>query len=69
MTPDERRRRVEYVVKMAKLGIMLEPDYDDADGCWEPASADVWLGTMLASESVLRRDWDRPEEDADWSDL
>jgi len=25
--------------------------------------------TMLASEQVLRRDWDRPEEDAAWSDL
>lgn len=27
------------------------------------------LGTMLASEAVLRRDWDRPEEDAAWADL
>jgi len=26
-------------------------------------------GTMLASESVLRRDWDRPEEDAAWAHL
>jgi hypothetical protein len=25
--------------------------------------------TMLASEPVLRRDWDRPEEDAEWADL
>ncbi|MEJ5309007.1 MAG: DUF2281 domain-containing protein [Anaerolineae bacterium] len=25
--------------------------------------------TMLASESVLRRDWDRPEEDEAWADL
>jgi hypothetical protein len=25
--------------------------------------------TMLASESVLSRDWDRPEEDAAWSRL
>jgi hypothetical protein len=25
--------------------------------------------TMLASESVLRRDWDRPEEDAAWANL
>lgn len=23
--------------------------------------------TMLASEAVLRRDWDRPEEDAAWA--
>ena len=27
------------------------------------------LDTMLAAESVLRRDWDRPEEDAAWADL
>jgi hypothetical protein len=25
--------------------------------------------TMLASEAVLRRDWERPEEDAAWADL
>lgn len=25
--------------------------------------------TMLASEDVLRRDWDRPEEDAAWAHL
>jgi len=25
--------------------------------------------TMLASEEILRRDWDRPEEDAAWADL
>ena len=25
--------------------------------------------TMLASEAVLARDWDRPEEDAAWADL
>jgi hypothetical protein len=27
------------------------------------------LKTMLASEAVLRRDWDRPEEDAAWAEL
>ncbi len=25
--------------------------------------------TMHASEQVLRRDWDRPEEDVAWADL
>jgi len=25
--------------------------------------------TMLASEAVLRRDWDRPEEDIAWASL
>ena len=27
------------------------------------------LECMFASEAVLRRDWDRPEEDAAWADL
>jgi len=27
------------------------------------------LQTMLASEAVLRRDWDRPEEDIAWANL
>jgi hypothetical protein len=27
------------------------------------------LQTMLASEAVLRRDWDRPEEDEAWASL
>ena len=27
------------------------------------------LETMLASEAVLKRDWERPEEDEAWADL
>jgi hypothetical protein len=27
------------------------------------------LETMLATEAVLGRDWDRPEEDEAWADL
>lgn len=27
------------------------------------------LQTMLASEEMLRREWDSPEEDAAWADL
>ena len=27
------------------------------------------LQTMLASEALLGKDWDRPEEDAAWRDL
>jgi hypothetical protein len=27
------------------------------------------LQTMIASESVLKRDWDRPEEDDAWAHL
>jgi hypothetical protein len=30
--------------------------------------SEAWQ-TMLASEAVLRRDWDRPEEDRAWADL
>jgi len=30
---------------------------------------DYALDTMLASEDVLRRDWDTPEEDAAWANL
>ncbi len=31
-------------------------------------NSEAWQ-TMLASESALRKDWDRPEEDAAWADL
>ena len=31
-------------------------------------NSEAWQ-TMLASESTLREDWDRPEEDAAWADL
>ena len=31
-------------------------------------TSEAWQ-TMLASEAVLRRDWDRPEEDRAWADL
>ncbi len=27
------------------------------------------IETMIASESILRQDWDRPEEDAAWANL
>ena len=31
-------------------------------------TSEAWQ-TMIASEAVLRRDWDRPEEDRAWADL
>jgi hypothetical protein len=34
-----------------------------------PASDDDARATMFASEAVLSRDWDRPEEDAAWAHL
>jgi len=33
------------------------------------ATASEALATMLATEAVLRRDWDRPEEDGAWTGL
>ncbi len=35
-----------------------------AEGCSKSA-----LETMIASETVLARDWNRPEEDEAWADL
>ena len=43
-----------------------------ADRAGEQASiegtSEAWQ-TMVASEVVLRRDWERPEEDRAWADL
>ena len=43
-----------------------------ADRAGEQASiegtSEAWQ-TMVASEAVLRRDWERPEEDQAWADL
>ena len=35
----------------------------------KPSAASESLQTMLASEAVLRRDWERPEEDTAWAHL
>jgi len=45
------------------VSYLLERDARDARGFSDA------LQTMLASEAVLRRDWDRPEEDEAWADL
>ena len=47
----------------------LDTVYDFVSFLAERRNLSESLATMLASESVLRRDWDRPEEDAAWSDL
>lgn len=47
----------------------LDTVYDFVSFLAERRSTPSSLDTMLASEAVLRRDWDRPEEDAAWSDL
>jgi len=42
----------------------------DRDVADLPAAADSSArATMFASEAVLRRDWNRPEEDAAWAHL
>jgi hypothetical protein len=47
----------------------LDTVYEFVTFLAERRPASTSLDTMLASESVLRRDWDRPEEDTAWSDL
>lgn len=59
----------------------LPPDklavvYDFVSYLLERDAADLLIATdhdaratMFASEAVLRRDWDRPEEDAAWAHL
>jgi hypothetical protein len=47
----------------------LDTVYEFVSFLAERRRASRSLATMLASESVLRRDWDRSEEDAAWSDL
>jgi hypothetical protein len=47
---------VSYLLERDLADLLLDADTD--------AQA-----AMLASEAVLRRDWDRPEEDAAWAHL
>lgn len=48
--------------KMVQEAILQGDKVED----WE----ELWIDkTMLLSESVLRRDWDTPEEDEAWRDL
>ncbi|HYW74041.1 MAG TPA: hypothetical protein VE961_23665 [Pyrinomonadaceae bacterium] len=47
-----------YIVFRASDTANQKPDDDDSA-----------LLTMLASEAVLRREWDNPEEDEAWADL
>ena len=55
------RRRVFYAsFAYTKASDSANQHLDDADRA---------MNTMLASEAVLRREWDTPEEDAAWADL
>lgn len=52
----------------------LPPDklavvYDFVSYLLDQTETSASFQTMLASEEVLRRDWDTPEEDEAWADL
>ena len=62
------------VAEIEKRLRQLPPDklavvYDFVAYLAERQLASEALQTMLASEGVLRREWDRPEEDEAWRDL
>jgi hypothetical protein len=58
LTSDQLAAVYEFVLSLAEKRSVTNEDIP-IDG----------LQTMIASEGVLRRDWDRPEEDAAWQDL
>ena len=65
---DERLRHLppdKLVVVYDFVSYLLERDLADL---LMDADTDA-RATMLASEAVLRRDWDGPEEDAAWAHL
>ena len=65
---DERLRRLppdKLAVVYDFVSYLLERDLADL---LMDADTDA-RATMLASEAVLRRDWDRPEEDEAWAHL
>jgi hypothetical protein len=65
---DERLRRLppdKLIVVYDFVSYLLERDLADL---LLDADTDA-RATMLASEAVLRRDWDQPEEDAAWAHL
>jgi hypothetical protein len=63
--------KIEEVLKRLppeKLAVVLDSAAYLAERESQPAGSEAWQ-TMLASELVLRKDWDTPEEDAAWADL
>lgn len=52
MTPEERRKRVEYVAKMAERGILAEPAYDHEE--WRAQNEAGELPTVADSEESRR---------------
>jgi len=65
---DERLRHLppeKLIVVYDFVSYLLEREGADLS----PTAETDARATMLASEAVLRRDWDRPEEDAAWAHL
>jgi hypothetical protein len=65
---DERLRQLppeKLAVVYDFISYLIERDVDVLLAQAEPAARE----TALASEAVLRRDWDSPEEDAAWAHL
>lgn len=65
---DERLRQLppeKLAVVYDFISFLLERDARELLDQAEPPARE----TALASEAVLRRDWDRPEEDAAWAHL
>ena len=52
------------VLPPEKLAVVYDFVSYLAEGCTKSA-----LETMIASEAVLARDWNRPEEEEAWADL
>ena len=65
---------VERLQELSDARLLVVYDFVSylADRAGEQASiegtSEAWQ-TMVASEAVLRRDWERPEEDRAWADL
>jgi len=62
---------IEQVLKQLppeKLAVVLDFAAYLAERESQSSHSEAWE-TMLASEHLLRKDWDTPEEDAAWADL
>jgi len=66
----EREQEIAANLKRAEQSIQAAKDLA-AGGYHDFAASRAYYAfhTMLASEAVLARDWDQPEEDAAWVDL
>jgi hypothetical protein len=59
LSPEKLPVVYDFVSYLLERDAAALPSADDSDA----------RATMLASEAVLHRDWDRPEEDAAWAHL